>query len=163
GSLTGQLLNLVTGTGAKILYQLPLINGLVCNVTSITAPLLAALPGVKYITPDRSLVAKLDYAQPTTNASIARQYGWTGTGIGLAVIDSGITTVVDLNQSGSSKSRIVYSQNFADSTTNTSDQYGHGTHVAGIAAGNGANSTGSGYTRTFFGIAPTATLVNLKV
>ena len=35
--------------------------------------------------------------------------------------------------------------------------------MAGIVAGNGANSTGSGYTKTFRGIAPNANLINLRV
>ena len=40
----------------------------------------------------------------------------------------------------------------------TSDGYGHGTHVAGIVAGNGWNSWG-----WMYGVAPNANLVNLKV
>jgi serine protease AprX len=43
------------------------------------------------------------------------------------------------------------------------NQYGHGTHIAGLIAGNGASSTGSGYTRTFKGIAPGANIINLRV
>src|SRR5207245_6005593 len=45
----------------------------------------------------------------------------------------------------------------------TNDQYGHGTHVAGIIAGNAAGSTGPSYTHTFRGIAPNANLINLRV
>src|SRR5262249_36350131 len=43
------------------------------------------------------------------------------------------------------------------------DQFGHGTHVAGLIAGNGASSTGLKYSRTFKGIAPQANIVNLRV
>jgi serine protease AprX len=43
------------------------------------------------------------------------------------------------------------------------DLYGHGTHVAGIMAGDGVNSTGPQYTKTFRGIAPNVNLVNLRV
>lgn len=53
---------------------------------------------VDYISPDRPVRAFLDYAYPTTNASIARSsYGWTGKGIGVAVIDSGMYAHPDLN------------------------------------------------------------------
>jgi subtilisin family serine protease len=43
------------------------------------------------------------------------------------------------------------------------DTYGHGTHVAGIIAGSGKNSTASRYFYTFKGIAPNVNLVNLRV
>src|SRR5262249_55863066 len=63
----------------------------------------------------------------------------------------------------SNVSRIVYSQSFVPNVTSTADQYGHGTHVAGIVAGNGTSSTGSSYFKTFRGMAPNAKLINLRV
>ncbi len=48
-------------------------------------------------------------------------------------------------------------------TTSTADTFGHGTHVALIAAGNASASSGNTATRTFRGIAPGAKIVNLKV
>ena len=59
--------------------------------------------------------------------------------------------------------RIVYSQNFVSGRTDALDHYGHGTHVAGLIAGNGAESTGAQYFRTFRGAAPNANIVNLRV
>jgi subtilisin family serine protease len=60
-----------------------------------------------------------------------------GTGIGVAVIDSGIAPHPDLNNA-SGGSRVVYSQSFvAGDTTSTSDKFGHGTHVAGLIGGTG--------------------------
>ena len=47
--------------------------------------------------------------------------------------------------------------------TGTDDLYGHGTHVAGIVAGNGADSICTTCTRTMKGIAPNANLINLRV
>ncbi len=85
----------------------------------------------------------------------------------MAVIDSGVTAVGDLywwipsNQTYGS--RVVYSQSFVPGTTDTSDLYGHGTHVAGIIAGAGWFSTGSNFTHTFKGIAPNANIINLRV
>jgi len=85
----------------------------------------------------------------------------------VAVIDSGVTAVGDLywwipsNQTYGS--RVVYSQNFVPGTADTSDQYGHGTHVAGIIASEGWFSTGSNFTHTFKGIAPNANIINLRV
>ena len=56
---------------------------------------------------------------------------------------------------------LAYNQTFV--TNDAHDYYGHGGHVAGIIAGNGSSSTGSGFTKNFKGIAPNANLINLKV
>ncbi len=44
-----------------------------------------------------------------------------------------------------------------------SDQYGHGTHVAGIVGANGQASTGTAFNRTFKGVAPNTNIVKLRV
>src|SRR5207237_10906564 len=116
----------------------------------------------------RSAVLRISTtAQKQVNAPVAWQrWGLDGTGIGVAVIDSGVTAVGDLywwipsNQTYGS--RVVYSQNFVPGTTDTSDQYGHGTHVAGIIAGAGWFYTGSNVTHTFKGIAPNANIMKLR-
>jgi serine protease AprX len=57
----------------------------------------------------------------------------------------------------------VYNQNFASGPNTVTDLYGHGTHVAGILAGNGMNSRGTNFRKTFIGIADNASLINLRV
>jgi serine protease AprX len=120
---------------------------------------LAKDPEVTFITPDRKVTGKLDVTAATVNAPVAWQLGLDGTGIGVAIIDSGITEVNDLATKG--VSRVVYSQDFVG--TGTDDSYGHGTHVAGIVAGDGADSICTTCTRTLQGIAPNANLINLRV
>ncbi|HEX8684293.1 MAG TPA: S8 family serine peptidase, partial [Ardenticatenaceae bacterium] len=75
-----------------------------------------------------------------------------GQGIGIAVVDSGITSHDDFGN------RVITSEKFNSLTSNMSDKYGHGTHVAGIIAGNGVASGGQ-----YMGIAPQANLINVKV
>lgn len=87
---------------------------------------------------------------------------YDGDDIGVAVIDSGVNTVDDLKDA-SGHSRIVYNESFIPKDDGTNDDYGHGTHVAGIIAGNGKHSTGGKYTYTVRGIAPGANIVNLRV
>jgi len=120
-------------------------------------------PNVKYVSPDRPLRGAMNYADPAVNADVAHNLGYDGTGIGVAVIDSGVNQVFDLTQSGASKaSRIVYSQNFDPFANTTSDLYGHGTHVSGIIAGNGGSSICGNCDVTFRGIAPNANIINLR-
>src|SRR5581483_11716353 len=119
-------------------------------------------PNVMHVSPDRDIKGFLDVSGPTIGADVARSLGYDGTGIGVAVIDSGITSTADLNVAGSSTSRMVYSQNFAPGTNTTADLYGHGTHVAGIVGGNGANSTCSSCMITYRGIAPNVKIINLR-
>src|SRR5260370_4811084 len=104
----------------------------------------------------------MNYAVPAVGADMARTMGYDGTGVGGAVIDSGVNPVYDLQTPGTKNSRIVYSQNFDPSTNTTADLYGHGTHVAGIIAGDGAGSTCSNCTVLFRGIAPNANIINLR-
>jgi serine protease AprX len=120
-------------------------------------------PNIKYVSLDRPLKGAMNYAVPAVNADVAHNLGYDGTGIGIAVIDSGINPVWDLNVPNSKASRIVYSQNFDTTANTTSDLYGHGTHVAGIIAGNGAASLCSNCDVAFRGIAPNANIINLRV
>src|SRR5213078_4127072 len=68
------------------------------------------------------------------------QFGLTGESIGVAILDSGITSHPDLNSTGGA-SRIAASVSFIPDDPSANDACGHGTHVAGIVAGNGASSS----------------------
>jgi serine protease AprX len=89
----------------------------------------------------------------------------TGRGVGVALIDTGISPVEGLLLPG----KVVNGPDlsFESQSTNTRylDGYGHGTHLAGLIAGRdtgltAANLTNSSY---FVGMAPDATIVNVKV
>jgi serine protease AprX len=92
--------------------------------------------------------------------------GYSGAGIGVAVVDSGITSWHDdLGYNGSSSlvrtnagQRVVAFVDFVNGRSATYDDNGHGSHVAGIVAGNGYDSYGARA-----GVAPEAHLVGLKV
>ena len=82
--------------------------------------------------------------------------GVTGQGIGVAVIDSGISAHKALTN------RVVANVSFVTGDPGVADAYGHGTHVAGIITG--AGSAASGVTSLYTGgIAPGANLVNVRV
>ena len=88
------------------------------------------------------------------NANHVWQQGTTGGGVTVAVLDSGVAADADLVQPAN---RILASVNFADVRT-ASDPGGHGTHIAGIIAGNGTRSGGQ-----IVGIAPQANIVDVRV
>jgi serine protease AprX len=119
-------------------------------------------PDVAYITPDRPNKVAFDDALPAVLADVARvQYALDGSGIGIAVIDSGVYSHDDLQKADGSASRIVYSESFVPGDLSTGDPYGHGTHVAGILAGNGRDSA-TGYSEQYTGVAPKANIINLR-
>lgn len=160
----------VQAQGGVLKTKLDVIKGAHYSVPVDSLSGLAEDPDVAYISPNRPLsgTSTLDFTPESVNAPVAwQQWGLDGTGVGVAVIDSGIVAVGDLywwnptNQTYGS--RVVYSQNFVPGATDASDQYGHGTHVAGIIASEGWFSTGSNFTHTFKGIAPNANIINLRV
>jgi serine protease AprX len=132
----------------------------------ILASRLSALennPDVAFVTLDHPLKGADDYTDSAANVNAAWSAGYDGTGIGVAVIDSGINdSHADLLDSTESHSRVVYHQDFTGTaTSNISgaqyDLYGHGTHVAGIIGGNGYLSAGR-----FAGVAPNVNFVDLR-
>jgi serine protease AprX len=118
-------------------------------------------PNVSYISPDRSVAASLDYTTAGVEAPPAGSSWWDGTGVGVAVIDSGIYGHPDLLSTRSGKSRVIYRQSFIGGIQQ--DDFGHGTHVAGILAGTGATSNVPGSRHILRGIAPNANLLDLRV
>jgi serine protease AprX len=160
----------VISKGAALKQKLSVVHG--AAFTSVSSDALSQLaqdPEVAYISLDRPVhgTSNFDYTPETVNAPWAwQQESLDGTGIGVAVIDSGVYAVGDLYWynpiNGSYGSRVVYSQSFVRGTTDASDFYGHGTHVAGIIASAGWFSSGSHFSHTFKGIAPNANIINLR-
>jgi subtilisin family serine protease len=95
----------------------------------------------------------LDVSAPQIGAPAAWDAGLTGTGVMVAVLDSGI----DVDHPDFA-GRIAASMSFVESSPDAVDDVGHGTHVASILAGSGAASDGR-----YRGIAPDAQLAIGKV
>src|SRR6201981_1027437 len=161
--LVGCLVNDILKLGGTILSQVPIINGVVALLDGNGIQSLSNQSNVVYISLDRPLKPSLSNAASAVNAEFAWQSNYTGAGIGIALIDSGVISHPDLNQGILLSSRVVYQQSFVPGNSSPTDQFGHGTHIAGLIAGDGLSSTGSLYTKTFKGIAPGANIVNLRV
>src|SRR6478609_5090102 len=149
--------------GGKLKFSLEHINGAAYRIPVRMLAWLQNHPDVVYISPDRPNKVASDDDIPAVEGDVARQqYGLDGTGVGVAIIDSGVFNHDDLQKSNGLGSRIVYSESFIPGDPSTNDAYGHGTHVAGILAGNGHDSQ-SGYPTQYVGVAPNANIINLRV
>ena len=123
--------------------------------TIVTAPATSTDPRLQR--PQPATTSR--WSTPTTRSTrCARTLGLTGTtftgaGVGVAVIDSGVASNADL------QGRVVAFKDFTGEFTGTTayDKYGHGTHVAGLIGGNGSLSTSAQYG----GVAPKANLIAL--
>jgi subtilisin family serine protease len=131
------------------------LNTMVLEMRPESVTLLAGLKEVRYISLDRT-VEMHGHVATTAGAVAMRQItansGIDGTGIAIAVLDSGMFRDHD-----SFKDRILANVDFTGAG-NPEDAYGHGSHVAGLAAGDALLSNGA-----YAGIAPRANLVNLRV
>src|SRR5229473_2259950 len=149
----------ITSLGGTITNQYSSLPAISAKLPNAIILVVSDLLNIAYMSPDRVVAASLDYSAAAVNASVAQQYGLDGSGIGVAIIDSGIYEHPDLAKSSGWGSRVVYHQSFVSKTNQ--DDFGHGTHVAGIVAGSGKSSSGS--THLWRGIAPNANLVDLRV
>ena len=99
-----------------------------------------------------------------TGAHDAQKAGYTGRGIGVALIDTGVTEVPGLD-TGNVRHGPDLSFDSQDPELAHKDAYGHGTHLASIIAGREAVGTATSYTSpsAFNGMAPNAELISVKV
>lgn len=147
--------------GATVRRALPELNltALDQNKDSTTAFYGALTPsnarsatGVRKVWLNKRVRATLDQSVPQVGAPAAWQRGLTGSGVRVAVLDTGIDTDhPDL------VGKVAASQDFTG-TGGVEDGFGHGTHVASIITGTGAASGGQ-----YRGVAPDVTLAVGKV
>jgi serine protease AprX len=153
------LASLIQLTGGTLGRPLGIINGRAARVPNWSLALLAASGLVQHLSLDRLVVGTTDHTGATVGAVAVRQdLGFDGSGVGVAVIDSGVTPWHDdLADPATGTQRVTQFVDFVNNAQTPYDDYGHGSHVAGIIAGNGFDSDGG---RT--GIAPGSSLIVLK-
>ncbi len=145
--------------------KLNLINGHVVDVPNKLLKQLANNPAVADIHFNRATF-KHNFRTSLAIGTRAVQaaYGYTGAGVTVAILDSGVTTWHDdLTNHGTAtypygNQRVAAFVDFVNGQLSPYDDNGHGSHVAGIIAGNGYDSNGQKA-----GVAPDASLVSLKV
>lgn len=169
GQPVDALVRSLNGTPGR---RLAMLGGQIAEVPNRALAALASSPAVARVSLDRPVTATMERTAATIGATWVRQsLGYDGRGVGIAMVDSGVTswhddlTGVGATGSGSDgvatvalSQRVVHFVDFVNHLPNVYDDFGHGTHVAGIIAGNGYDSGGARA-----GVAPGASLVALKV
>ncbi|MGZ0148518.1 S8 family serine peptidase [Kribbella sp. WER1] len=137
--------------GAKVTRQLPAITGAAMKVSKSNARSFLGSAGFSKLWLDGKRQIQLDQSVPQIGGPDAWQAGFTGKGVPVAVLDTGVdATHPDL------ATQIAGEKNFT--TESADDLVGHGTHVASTIAGTGAASDGK-----YKGVAPDARIYDGKV
>lgn len=150
----------ITNAGGAKRRSYEALDAVVADVPANALAALAARDDIAYVSPDRTVRAQMTVTRETTGASAVQQGldrtpRLSGKNIGIAIIDSGVSA--DHPDFGR---RVVAAVDFTGSHQ-AGDAYGHGTGVAGVAAGSGAAS--NGYAGFHGGIAPEANIIDLRV
>ncbi|HEU4425473.1 MAG TPA: S8 family serine peptidase, partial [Pilimelia sp.] len=155
----------VVADGAKVVRDLPAVNGLAVRADSkalgeLWRSLTGGAPnartvggGVSKVYLDALRKRALNESVPQIGAPTAWAAGYDGKGVTVAVLDTGIDRAhPDL------AGQIAGGQNFTEGEEDDLDRVGHGTHVASTIAGTGAASEGR-----YKGVAPGAKVLDGKV
>jgi serine protease AprX len=151
---TDRIANYVEANKGKVHREMRVIPSIVVEVPYSALEPMIFSPHVRKIWHDTKVRTLLDSAVPTAGGAKAHDLGFTGKDITVAVIDTGISPHPDLIYP---ESRIVAWNDLLNGRSTPYDDNGHGTHVSGIIAGNGAASRGK-----YTGMAPEAKLVGIK-
>ncbi|WZL73086.1 S8 family peptidase [Clostridiaceae bacterium 35-E11] len=144
----------ILDAGGKIKYDVPMINAIAAEIPASAVDSIAAHHMIQFINDDNKVFKCMDIATKCVAAQLVNDTGYTGKGIGIAVIDTGVAPHDDLIRP---TNRIIAFKDFVNNRSQPYDDDGHGTHVAGIAAGNGYVN------KKYKGIAPEANIIGVKV
>lgn len=168
----------VTRLGGTVGRQLGIVNGFAATVPTASMASLRSAPGVVDVSANQrvtlNLVDGVDMKLPGGSFGVKKSIGagtiwnegYRGAGVGVALIDSGVSRVKGLATSG----KVIYGPDlsFESQAANLThiDTYGHGTHMAGIIAGRDPEApakVGDGTYDYYLGVAPDAKIISIKV
>ena len=169
----------VATLGGSVLSQLTSLDSFIAALPEGGIAALADVPGVESVTPDgqvtllggdrnREWIDEDDDEGDTdvVRDAVANVPTWyTGRGVGVALIDSGVAPVRGLNSPDQIINGVDLSFESQSDELRHLDSYGHGTHMAGIINGRGSELArdADGDLQLYAGIAPNAKVLNVKV
>ncbi|MGZ9234336.1 MAG: S8 family peptidase [Anaerolineales bacterium] len=161
----------VLDLGGQVTRDLKIINAFSAEMSAGAVLDLARSSSVRWVSLDAPVVStacsKCVDTSKLANAyvqAIRADQIWNtkpylqGTGIGVAVVDSGINPNGDLYTNMGVNRQVVDVRFNSDYNQSASDGYGHGTHVASIVGSDGSDSGGK-----YIGVAPLVNILNVKV
>lgn len=144
---------------ATVKNKIPSFGALEIEIPAQNIPLLEESKLLHYLSPNRE-ASSLGHLSKTVGLdqvlTQSGQSGYKGTGVGIAIVDSGIARHSAFY--GSTDPRVVYEADFTGNN-NGFDGYGHGTHVASVAAGKPMSDGDDRFT----GIAQDADVIGVRV
>jgi serine protease AprX len=139
-----------------IKHQLPMINSVASRVSMNCLKKMCSWHGIEKIYIDGIKKTSLYIATPSIGSTtVQKKQKLTGKGVNIAILDTGVYRHPDLTRPAN---RIIGFKDFINHRKMPYDDNGHGTHIAGDAAGNGWMSKGK-----YKSPAPEAGIVGVKV
>lgn len=128
------------------------INGLAVETDSTLIPVIQRIENVSKVSIDHTFtVDDIDANRIIGANTVWNTYGMTGKGVKIGIIDTGIDyRHPDLGGGIGPGFKVIAGYDLVDNDTDPLDDLGHGTEVAGLIAGNGAE---------WRGVAPEASLI----
>jgi len=143
------------GRGIHLVREHAWFPGVVADIDIDGLEALSKVPQVESVYLDGEVHATLAQGVPLIGANILQGNGFTGAGMAIAIVDTGIDyTHAALGGCFGAGCRVVGGFDFVNNDSNPLDDNGHGTEVSGVAAANSGSIKG---------VAPGANLVGLKV
>ncbi len=165
----------VRSLGGSVQHRLGGLGAAVVRIPVSAADALRSTAGVLGVTPDSPLqllgssysasadAGSMYNVAQVTGARKTWAAGFTGSGVDVALIDSGVTPVAGLNDAGKVVNGPDLSFESQNSGTRYLDTFGHGTFMAGIIAGSDGTLSNGSLSDSYNGIAPNARVISLKV
>ena len=169
----------VATLGGRVLSELSSMDSFVAALPEGGIAALRGVPGVEEVTPDGEVTLLggnrddrwiADEGQPGSLSDLTAAVSYIqrfvdGKGVGVALVDSGVAPVEGLNAPGQVVNGVDLSFESQAPNLRYLDTFGHGTHMAGIINGQNPEvaTNAAGETGMFTGVAPGATVLNVKV
>ncbi len=151
---TDEIFPIIDGYRGSVYRTMDLLPLIALEISGYSLEELARSPYIQKVWLDTKVYIRLNTAVPTVGANVFHKHNYAGKNIAAAIIDTGIYPHKDFTKP---RNRLLVFKDFVANRSKPYDDHGHGTHVAGIIAGNGRASN-----KHYRGMAPEAGIVAIK-